>query len=116
MKNRYKSRRLREISLSPVMSLFCLCMTLIIVASLPAAASQHQSEVVKPSAASVYPAEFFAQYQPQNALEMVKHLPGFVFDEGSSSRGFGGNAGNVLIDGQRRISNYTADWMSFALL
>ena len=32
---------------------------------------------------------------------MVERLPGFTFDEGSSDRGFGANAGNVLIDGAR---------------
>jgi hypothetical protein len=53
---------------------------------------------------SVYPATFFAQYTPQNALEMVERLPGFSFDQGSNARGFGGNAGNVLIDGARPTS------------
>jgi len=52
----------------------------------------------------VYPASFFAQYAPQNALEMIEHLPGFNFDQGSNARGFGGNAGNVLIDGERPTS------------
>ncbi len=53
---------------------------------------------------SVYPASFFNQYTPQNALEMVQRLPGFAFDQGSKARGFGGNAGNVLIDGARPTS------------
>ena len=50
---------------------------------------------------SIYPASFFEQYLPQNALEMIARVPGFVFDGGSDERGFGGNAGNVLIDGER---------------
>ncbi|MDP2560077.1 TonB-dependent siderophore receptor [Psychrobium sp. 1_MG-2023] len=53
---------------------------------------------------SNYPANFFTQYQPQNAFDMVERLPGFSFDGGSSARGFGGNAGNVLIDGARPTS------------
>jgi len=53
---------------------------------------------------SVYPSNFFNQYLPQNALEMVERLPGFNFDQGSNARGFGGNAGNVLIDGARPTS------------
>ena len=53
---------------------------------------------------SVYPSSFFDQYLPQNALEMVQRLPGFNFDQGSNARGFGGNAGNVLIDGSRPTS------------
>lgn len=51
-----------------------------------------------------YPATFFEQYTPQNAMDMIKRLPGFSFDRGSNARGFGGNAGNVLIDGSRPTS------------
>lgn len=53
---------------------------------------------------STYVATFFKQYNPQNALEMIERLPGFAFDPGSNARGFGGNAGNVLIDGARPTS------------
>jgi len=53
---------------------------------------------------SVYKADFFAVYTPQNALDMVQRIPGFSFDQGSNERGFGGNAGNVLIDGARPTS------------
>ena len=53
---------------------------------------------------SVYPVSFFSQYTPQNAMQMVNRLPGFSFDGGSDGRGFGGNAGNVLIDGVRPTS------------
>jgi len=52
----------------------------------------------------VYQAAFFDQYEPQNALEMINRLPGFSFDQGSNVRGFGGAAGNVLIDGSRPTS------------
>lgn len=51
-----------------------------------------------------YPAAFFEQYTPQNAMDMINRLPGFSFDRGSNARGFGGNAGNVLIDGARPTS------------
>jgi hypothetical protein len=60
--------------------------------------------VLPPSDSSVYWADFFNQYSPQNALEMIERLPGFSFDQGSDARGFGGNAGNVLIDGSRPTS------------
>ena len=53
---------------------------------------------------SNYPASFFSQYQPQNAFDMIDRLPGFSFDRGDNARGFGGNAGNVLIDGARPTS------------
>jgi hypothetical protein len=49
----------------------------------------------------VYPADFYAPFQPQTALDMLERTPGFLLSEGSSVRGFGGAAGNVLIDGQR---------------
>lgn len=43
----------------------------------------------------------FAASNPTTALDMVNLLPGFAFDKGDSVRGFGGAAGNVLIDGAR---------------
>lgn len=49
----------------------------------------------------VYPAAFYASFQPQTALDMLERTPGFTLSEGDSVRGFGGAAGNVLIDGQR---------------
>lgn len=52
----------------------------------------------------VYPRSFFDMYSPVNALDMVNQLPGFRLIEGGGSRGFGGNAGNVLIDGERPSS------------
>jgi hypothetical protein len=51
-----------------------------------------------------YPASFFASAQPNNAREMLDRLPGFVFDDGDTVRGFAGAAGNVLIDGVRPTS------------
>ncbi|MGF1455006.1 MAG: TonB-dependent receptor plug domain-containing protein [Alphaproteobacteria bacterium] len=48
-----------------------------------------------------YPAAFFDLYRPVTALDMVRNVPGFQIDNGDSSRGFAGAAGNVLIDGER---------------
>ena len=64
---------------------------------------QAQTEAVASgaSAKSSFNAAFFNQFAPQNAFEMVTRLPGFSFDGGSDARGFGGTAGNVLIDGAR---------------
>lgn len=61
-------------------------------------------DVTEKDGKSVYATTFFNQYNPQNALEMIERLPGFAFDQGSNERGFGGNAGNVLIDGARPTS------------
>lgn len=49
----------------------------------------------------IYPNDFYAPFQPQTALDMLERTPGFVLTEGSGARGFGGAAGNVLIEGQR---------------
>lgn len=48
-----------------------------------------------------YPPAFFASSGAANAFEMLLRLPGFVIDEGENVRGFGGAAGNVLVDGRR---------------
>ncbi len=56
------------------------------------------------SGVTSYPASFFAPFQPNTATDMIDNLPGFVFDDGDSVRGFAGAAGNVLIDGQRPTS------------
>ncbi len=49
----------------------------------------------------IYQPGFFSQYNPVTALDMVRRVPGFSIDRGDNVRGFGGAAGNVLIDGQR---------------
>ena len=49
----------------------------------------------------IYKPAYFSQFNPVNALDMVRRVPGFVIDPGDNVRGFGGAAGNVLIDGQR---------------
>jgi hypothetical protein len=49
----------------------------------------------------VYPAEFFNHFSPVTALDMINRVPGFSFNNGGDARGFGINAGNVLIDGDR---------------
>jgi outer membrane receptor protein involved in Fe transport len=51
-----------------------------------------------------YQSSFFADQRPNTAYDMISRLPGFVFDDGDTARGFAGTAGNVLIDGQRPTS------------
>ena len=51
-----------------------------------------------------YPAGFFAEASPNSAMDMIVRIPGFAFDGGDNVRGYGGAAGNVLIDGQRNAS------------
>lgn len=52
----------------------------------------------------VYPASFFASFRPQTALDMLERTPGFALDapeDDELQRGFGSNAGNVLVNGAR---------------
>jgi hypothetical protein len=49
----------------------------------------------------IFQPDFFASYGPQSALDMVSRIPGFSVEQGDGRRGFGENAGNVLIDGDR---------------
>ena len=58
-------------------------------------ASDESSPIVE------YQAAFFARYKPNTALDMVRQVPGFQIDNGDSSRGFAGAAGNILINGER---------------
>jgi len=56
---------------------------------------QEQEEIVH------CPAAFFARYERNTALDMVEQIPGFQLDDGGGGRGFGGAAGNILINGRR---------------
>lgn len=89
----------KKILLTGCLSVFTLAFPLSTLA-------QEVAQVTAKSAQnhSDYPASFFSQYQPQNAFDMIDRLPGFSFDRGDNARGFGGNAGNVLIDGARPTS------------
>ena len=51
-----------------------------------------------------YTPDFFASSRPATAMDMISRLPGFSFEGGDGSRGFSGNAGNVLINGKRPTS------------
>src|SRR5436190_22631585 len=88
-------------------------MSLGIAVAAALAAAQPQDDAPAPAPATAqpatqavtsYPPEFFAATQPTTALDMVQRLPGFSFDAGDDVRGFGGAAGNVLIDGARPAS------------
>ena len=52
----------------------------------------------------VYDAAYFADSRPNTAYDMIGRLPGFTFTDVGSARGFAGNAGNVLINGERPTS------------
>ena len=56
---------------------------------------------------TVYPAAFFAAYNPVNASDMVARVPGFELKDGDERRGFA-SAGNLLINGERPSSKTAA--------
>lgn len=84
----------------------------------PAFAQEAESAVpaapAQPSRTTAYPAAFFAQYAPRNALDIVAQIPGFQLDIGNTeTRGFAGAAGNIVINGARPSSK--ADNLSTVL-
>ena len=57
------------------------------------------------SRATVYALDYFAQYAPRSALDIARQVPGFQIDFGDTNlRGFGGAAGNIVINGARPSS------------
>jgi outer membrane receptor for ferrienterochelin and colicin len=52
----------------------------------------------------VFTPAYFTADSPQTAADMVGRVPGFSIEDGDNVRGFGGAAGNVLIDGARPTS------------
>ncbi|MEM1230878.1 MAG: TonB-dependent receptor plug domain-containing protein [Pseudomonadota bacterium] len=56
----------------------------------------------EPQGTKRYDRAFFNRFNPQTALDLLERLPGFTLRSGDEAlRGFGGAAGNVLIDGER---------------
>ncbi len=50
----------------------------------------------------VYTPDYFAQFAPRNALDMVVRIPGFtIVDQGNNQRGLGEANRNVLVNGER---------------
>ena len=52
----------------------------------------------------VFAPDFFTDYRPNTALDMVSRVPGFSAQDGDGSRGFEGAVGNILINGSRPAS------------
>ena len=77
--------------------------SLLVLSAALAGAAAAQTPVPAPADPNVtpYTPDFFAEFRPVTALDMIGRIPGFQFDGGSSARGFAGTEGNVLIDGER---------------
>lgn len=55
--------------------------------------------------ATVYQADYFVQFAPSSALDIVRRVPGFVLEESDEEvRGFSGAAGNLVLNGARPAS------------
>lgn len=59
-----------------------------------------QTPAAVPEARTYVPADF-AQFAPQNALDMLNRVPGFSIRQEDQERGLGQATGNVVINGQR---------------
>lgn len=70
----------------------------------PQETAPQPSAVTSGEEVQVFEPAYFARYSPRSALDMVVQVPGFSVQEGDAVRGFGGAAGNVLINGERPSS------------
>jgi Outer membrane protein beta-barrel family len=79
-----------------VLAMSCVLLNMTPVRAQADSAITHPSEAV-----TVYAPAFFDSYNPVTALDLVRQVPGFSISNGERARGFGGTAGNVLINGER---------------
>ena len=66
-----------------------------------------QDETVLPAPAGgarIFEPEYFAQFAPRNALDMVRRIPGFTISDGDNGRGLGQANQNVIVNGERLAS------------
>ena len=77
------------------------CVLPILVALLSAHMPCSAAETDRPSGSIQYEAEFFSQFSPRTAFDMIRQVPGFTLQEVDlEKRGYAAAAGNVLIDGE----------------
>jgi len=79
------------------------CLLASCVIGFPGLATEHDAsvEIDIPAQVVEYSAAYFAIYNPNTAMDMVRQIPGFQVDDGGGRRGFASAAGNVLINGRR---------------
>ena len=66
------------------------------------ALAQDSLETADESAQRVYTPDYFTDYVPLNALDMVARIPGFSIEGGNNNgRGLGQGGANILINGKR---------------
>jgi len=84
--------------LKPIICLLFLLAGSICVAQQSSGVSKNNGSSATDELLVEYPASFFRRYQPATALDMLRQLPGFQIDDGTSDRGFIAAAGNILIN------------------
>ncbi|HQT54996.1 MAG TPA: Plug domain-containing protein, partial [Phenylobacterium sp.] len=97
---RQRPTNLRWLSTASLLALACATPAL---AQAPASTPAPRGETA-PDAGASFPAEFFAQYNPVTAADMVARVPGFELRDGDDRRGFAATAGNLLVNGERPSS------------
>lgn len=81
------------------------CLLGLTLSAMPALAlGQSAPGTQQADAVLTYEHVFFADYNPQTALDLVSRVPGFDLQGGSGGRGLDSALGNVLIDGRRPSS------------
>ena len=74
---------------------------LLCAATLPLALTFSAGSAFAQSTDNTYEPEFFVQYAPRNALDMVEQIPGFQLQGADNRRGLGQGGANILINGER---------------
>lgn len=85
--------------LLPTISLFALCVSTPAL-SLTFEGAEPVAQEIRTDRV-IYKPDFFANYAPTTALDMVDQVPGFSMQRESQNRGFSQGQGNLLINGQR---------------
>lgn len=74
---------------------------LLSAAAIPLILISTTTPVFAQSTNNIYEPEFFAQYAPRTASDMIEQIPGFQLQGADNRRGLGQGGANVLINGER---------------
>ena len=66
-----------------------------------ASESVSEQAAVQEVGVQVFLPEFYTQYRPETAFDIIRNTPGFQLDTGDNGRGLAGSQGNILINGLR---------------
>ncbi len=93
----YPKNKFMQRFIIPVIWFYCLIASVVCVAQGAAGPGLTNTDLTDELLVE-YPASFFRRYQPATALDMLRQLPGFQIDDGTSDRGFIAAVGNILIN------------------